>query len=57
MKILRLMKGKHKEGFSLPETYTEMIKSPNPGSIHYIKWHDPVKEGAKPIFLNDICVF
>jgi len=30
--------------------YTEMIKSSNPRSICYLKWHDPIKEGARPVF-------
>ena len=50
VKILRLIKGNHKDGFNLLARYTEMIKSSNSGSICYIKWHDPVKEGARPIF-------
>ena len=50
VKILRLIKGNHEDGFNLLARYTEMIKSSNPGSICYIKWHDLVEEGVRPIF-------
>jgi len=52
VKILRSIKGKHEKGFNLLARCTEMIKSSNSESICYIKWHDPVKKGARPVFLR-----
>jgi len=45
VKILRLIKGNHEDGFNLLARYTEMIKSSNQGSICYIKWHDRNVQG------------
>ena len=56
-KIIGMLQGKQEEGYQYLVRYTVMVKETNPGSLCYIKWLDPAKEGGHPVFFRMFICF
>jgi len=56
-KIIDMLQGKQEEGYQYLAKYTVMVKETNPGSLCYIKWQDPAKEGGHPVFFRMFICF